>query len=418
MIKGENKMNAQRNQYLTMYLGAAVLIAAGFLMGPPIESIKQLWILIKSQPILLTDYFAISSIGTALINSGLMMILVISIARISKCEVNGIFIASTYIVGGFSLFGKNLYNVISIILGVYLYSLIKKEKFSKHAALANFGTSLAPLVSQVTFGMNLPPVLALILANVCGLTIGFVLPPLAGNCASFHKGFSIYNGGFTTGFIGLVFMSLFRLLGYNHTSVSVLTDKTDIRLMVFLFAYFFLLIVTGYLYSRKSLKEYVRILSYSGKPGTDFVVLEGFGSAMVNMGVMGISAVAFALLCKAPLNGPVVGAIFTVVGFSALANNLTNSVPVVIGIVLATLVGKGSMATTGAMITALFATTLAPVAGHYGIIPGIMAGFLHVVLVSNLAYLHGWMNLYNNGFAGGFVAGIMVPLLEAFRKKK
>ena len=38
-------------------------------------------------------------------------------------------------------------------------------------------------------------------------------------------------------------------------------------------------------------------------------------------------------------------------------------------------------------------------------------------LVGNLAYLHGWMNLYNNGFSAGFIAAILVGILEILRKK-
>ena len=39
-------------------------------------------------------------------------------------------------------------------------------------------------------------------------------------------------------------------------------------------------------------------------------------------------------------------------------------------------------------------------------------------LASNTGYLHGWMNLYNNGFTGGFVAAILVPLFNAYIKKE
>jgi hypothetical protein len=34
----------------------------------------------------------------------------------------------------------------------------------------------------------------------------------------------------------------------------------------------------------------------------------------------------------------------------------------------------------------------------------------------NVGYLHGGVNLYNNGFAGGIVASIFVPVIDAFKK--
>ena len=34
----------------------------------------------------------------------------------------------------------------------------------------------------------------------------------------------------------------------------------------------------------------------------------------------------------------------------------------------------------------------------------------------NVAFLHGGINLYNNGFAGGFVASFLVPLLDFLKR--
>ncbi|MBE0601541.1 MAG: DUF1576 domain-containing protein, partial [Firmicutes bacterium] len=64
------------------------------------------------------------------------------------------------------------------------------------------------------------------------------------------------------------------------------------------------------------------------------------------------------------------------------------------------------------IIAALFGTTLAPIAGRYGVFAGIIAGFLHMSLVTNVGFLHAGMNLYNNGFSGGFVAALLYPLLD------
>jgi hypothetical protein len=38
---------------------------------------------------------------------------------------------------------------------------------------------------------------------------------------------------------------------------------------------------------------------------------------------------------------------------------------------------------------------------------------LHLTLVVNVGFLHGGVNLYNNGFAGGLIAALMIPILEA-----
>lgn len=43
---------------------------------------------------------------------------------------------------------------------------------------------------------------------------------------------------------------------------------------------------------------------------------------------------------------------------------------------------------------------------------GFVSGMLHLVLVQVVGSLHGGLNLYNNGFAGGLAAGLVLPVLE------
>ncbi|HRX26241.1 MAG TPA: DUF1576 domain-containing protein, partial [Aminivibrio sp.] len=54
-------------------------------------------------------------------------------------------------------------------------------------------------------------------------------------------------------------------------------------------------------------------------------------------------------------------------------------------------------------------------AGEFGVLWGVVAGFLHSSLVLNVGALHGGFNLYNNGFSGGAVAAVLVPVIEAIR---
>jgi hypothetical protein len=35
-----------------------------------------------------------------------------------------------------------------------------------------------------------------------------------------------------------------------------------------------------------------------------------------------------------------------------------------------------------------------------------------------VSYLHAGFNLYNNGFAGGIIAAVLVPIIQAFRKER
>jgi hypothetical protein len=68
-----------------------------------------------------------------------------------------------------------------------------------------------------------------------------------------------------------------------------------------------------------------------------------------------------------------------------------------------------------AIIAVLFGTCLAPIAGAFGWKWGIVAGFIHILMATNVTDMHGGMNLYSNGFAGGLVVMFLIPLIHAFR---
>ena len=69
---------------------------------------------------------------------------------------------------------------------------------------------------------------------------------------------------------------------------------------------------------------------------------------------------------------------------------------------------------TSFAITLFFSTCLAPISGKFGIIPGIIVGFVNFCLVLNMGALHGGLNLYNTGLSAGIVASVSVPILQIF----
>jgi hypothetical protein len=66
--------------------------------------------------------------------------------------------------------------------------------------------------------MPLPPWLGLLLGCLLGVSIGFLIPPLALHMKAIHMGFSLYNVGFTAGMLGTVYVSLFKSYGYQIVS--------------------------------------------------------------------------------------------------------------------------------------------------------------------------------------------------------
>ena len=75
-------------------------------------------------------------------------------------------------------------------------------------------------------------------------------------------------------------------------------------------------------------------------------------------------------------------------------------------------------ANSGLVIAILFSLCLAPIAGRYGVLLGLLAGMLHVLIVPICLTTHGGLNLYNNGFAGGFVACALIAVIEALKEER
>ena len=109
--------------------------------------------------------------------------------------MDGHTITSSCLMFGFSLFGKNLLNIWTILLGVYLYAKYHKMPFSKYVYVGLYGTSLSPIITQIMYITELPMELRLLLSLFMGVVIGFVLPPLSTHVHYAHKGYSLYNVG-------------------------------------------------------------------------------------------------------------------------------------------------------------------------------------------------------------------------------
>lgn len=392
---------------------ALLTLFTGFAFNSPSEIFNGLGRIMTSSSILLTDYMVVGNIGSAFVNSGFLMLIALFIANRSNTSASGPLVAAVFTIGGFAFFGKNLYNIWPIMGGVMLYAKYQKEPFGKFILPAFFGTALGPLVSQISFGFSLPPALGIFLGILAGISAGFILPPLASHFIRFHQGYNLYNIGFTSGIVGLLFMSLLRGFSLENPPTLILLEGHMQGLSVYLAVLFLSMIIYGFETCSDIAKGLSHLFSHPGRLVSDFVASDGFPVTLINMGLLGFVSTAYVILTGGALNGPVLGGIFTVVGFGAFGKHVKNVLPVMTGIYLANLVFQLEVSSIGSLLAALFATTLAPIAGAYGIIPGILAGFLHMAVVMNVGYLHGGMNLYNNGFSGGFVAAILVPVFDS-----
>lgn len=370
-----------------------------------------------SPTILLTDFLVIGGIGASFVNAAIIGFINLYLLKYYQLRINGLLIAAFMTVIGFSFFGKNVFNVIPIYLGGYLYTKYQKIVFKDIILAIMFGTALAPIISEISFAGIFPKYVALPLGVFIGIFIGFTIVPLSTHMLRFHDGFNLYNIGFTAGILGTALTSIFRSFQIDIEPVSVICQNSSwyiVSLMGFLFVY---LIAVGMFINRDVFKNFKEVFRYKGRLVTDFTHLVGYGMTFFNMGIMGLSGLLYVVIMKGVINGPVIAGIFTIVGFSAFGKHLKNCLPIMFGVIVASLFLGYDLSSTGIVISVLFSTTLAPIAGSYGLGIGVIAGMLHLILVTNVGIIHGGINLYNNGFAGGLVAGFLLPIVDAFKKE-
>ena len=222
--------------------------------------------------------------------------------------------------------------------------------------------------------------------------------------------------GFTAGIVGTIVVSLLNSYGIIPAPQLIWTKGNDFILGSYLGFVFLSMLIIGIRLTSHPLEKIRRIWASSGQLVTDFVVMEGFGASLINMGMNGLIATLYIILVKGDLNGPTVGGILTIVGFSAFGKHPKNIIPIFLGVYLGTFGKQWNADDPSLQLAALFGTTLAPIAGKYGWFWGIIAGFIHSSAAQSVGVLHGGLNLYNNGFAAGIVATSLVPIIQSFEK--
>ena len=403
-------------QYYYLFGLSVMLMLLAFAIESPQSLVSGMMTILVSPSQLFTDYMEIASVGSTLLNVAIMI--GISIYSYKKLEIplNGTVIGSLGMLTGFSFFGKNLFNSIPFMIGVWIYTKVTKQNYRNYVIVGLFGSALGPLISFLAFSGVLPQGWSVLIAYALGIFIGFILPQLSTQFLGFHQGFSLYNVGFTAGIIGMVVLGFMNAFGIEVETRTLTSTQSPLILYQLLIGFCVILIVTSfYLHFKKKEKYHFKLLlKLSGRLPSDFVEMTNLATVTLNMSIIGFILLGYVLMNGGQLNGPIVGSIIGVMSFGAFGNQVKNTVPVLVGIMIGSYLTGVEPTSTSALIAAIFGTTLAPVSGYYGPLAGMIAGFVHITLVSHVVVMHGGLNLYNNGFAGGFVAAVLVPIFEIF----
>jgi hypothetical protein len=386
-------------------------VITGLSLDTPQAIAQGLLRILSSRDTLVTDYMGLGGIGAALVQAGLLTLGVMAIYWRAGAVIGGASVACLFLVLGFGLFGKSLINIWFIVFGVWLFARYKGEPFAKHINTAFFGAALAPIFTEILFSSALPLYVSLPLAVATTLLIGFVLVPAAAHLFKAHMGYTLYNIGWVAGIVGTLVVAVYKSYGFVPEPVFIWTTGNNRLLGALLAGLFVAMAAAAFALDRQAGSRLLGMMRLPGRSPTDFVALDGIGPVLLNMSLTGAIGTAYVLSVGADLNGPTIGAILTIVGFSAYGKHPRNIVPIMIGVFISSLAKDWNAGEPSAVLAALFGTTLAPIAGRFGWHWGIVAGIVHSSVAQSVGQVHGGLVLYNNGFAAGLVAAILVPVI-------
>ena len=433
------KLNAlSESDFLKALFGffTVAFLAAALLMPDRAQMISGLQRIISQPNKISTNYFYLGGYAATFLNMGLVALSCLALYVLFGATANNVSTLAFLLTLGFTSWGINILNMWPSVLGVMLYCLVKKEKFSSNVNVMLFSTGIAPLISELmvryphpeAVGFNLSGV---ILALMVGLAIGFFLSAGLAHAPKVHKGFDLYNAAVPVGMTAFFLQAvLYKSMGVALPAAPAAeTLQVASRLMVNVFCgvVFGVLVVVAFLMGCKP-KEYWNLM-VDPENAASFSAAYGKAAFLMNVGVYGLFILGYYNLIDASFNGITFGIIFCMLACCNSGSHPGSVLPIILGYVAASAVYRGLSGLAGGtftgainaqaiMVGLCYANGLSPISRKYGWAYSFVAGIMHYTLVTSVPMLHGGYCLYNGGFTAAFVCLLLIPILERFAKTK
>lgn len=413
---------------------AGFFLCAAFCMPDRDRILTGLWKIMSSPCKSPTSYFAVGGLAATFLNMGLVGYACLALFVGFKVKVNNVSTLAFILTTSFGSWGINILNMWPSIFGVMLYGYLHKEKFSTLVHAMLFSTGLAPLVSELLLRYPDPATVGfsgfgLIMALIVGGFVGFSLPTGLANSPKIHKGFTLYSAALPMGMTAFFLnAALFKTTGFELPEVAdTLSVTAPVICNVFCVLLFGTCIVVARLMGC-TMKAYWRLLT-DDKTIWDFSSYYGKHVFLMNVGVFGLFILGYYNLIGAPFNGVTFGIVICMLATCNSGSHPGNVWPIMVGYLLASIAFEGfSRMIGGNFVTPLnsqsiivglcYANGLSPIADKYGWKQGIIAAFLHYLLVTSVPNLHGGFCLYNGGFTAALVCIFLLPKLEKYCQLK
>ena len=438
MNKIKNLSEGSFLKLLFAFLSVCFLVAA-VCMPDRADMFTGLWNILSQPNKISANYFAMGGYAATFLNMGLVGMISLLLFMVFRGTPNNASTLAVILTIGFGSWGINVLNMWPSIFGVWLYCLVKREKFAPNVNAMLFSTGIAPLITDLMIrypnaeavGFNLP---GIGIALLVGFIIGFFLPAGLAHSPKVHKGFDLYSAALPIGMTAFFLnATLFKTMGVtlpkalSDVDAATMQVASPVIVNTFCGIVFGLCIVFAFVLGCRP-KDYWRLLSDPALV-TNFSSTYGNATFLMNLGVYGLFILGYYNLIGATFNGITFGIIFCMVCTCNSGSHPGNVWPIMLGYVAASLVfgwlsglvgGTFTLAVNAQAICVglCYANGLSPIADKYGWRYGFIAAVMHYLLVTSVPTLHGGFCLYNGGFTAALICLILVPELERFFRTK
>lgn len=455
IIDEDLKRRNQVVKFFCLFFSFALLLAsgiAGVYTGEFSVLFSDFLKILTSPCPLVTDYFQLGNMGSALLNAGLCGLACTLFMLHPKVDCSSSTLAGYFLVIAHCFYGLNFLNMWPPFLGIIVFCVVKKIDLFDNLAMCMFSTAFGPFVSELLFrytlGENFTPekiqvsFIGIVLVLVLALFLGFAIPAMLPGALYMHKGYNLYNGGLAFGLLGLLIYSfMYKTMGvdpperFEYENMAYAAHGHSYQLFsTLLFLLLFLVtLIVGWILNGKSLQGYQALLNTTGHRA-DYLMEFSPALVLINIGFYGIMILTYMNLIivftdGVGYTGATFGVTLAALTFSAGGQHPKNVWPILLGYVvlsfsvsaLCIFAGRAlpwTLSTQGYINGIAFATGLSPIAGHYGWKNGVLAGFICAVMCTSTSMIHGGFVLYNGGLTAGITALILVPMLEYYYHEK
>jgi len=430
--------NLPESDFLKLFFTfiSAVFVLAAFFMPDRSDMVSGLWRIMSQPGKISTNNFALGGYAGTFLNMGLVGFCFVALFVLLKAKANNVSTLAFLLTVGFSSWGITVLNIWPTILGVVIYSLVRKEKLGANINAMMFSTGIAPLITDLlvrypnaeAVGFNLP---GLLLTLVVGFLIGFLLPAGLGHAPNVHKGFDLYSAAVPVCFFAFFLnATLYKTMGIalpaapGADTLQVASQSTVNLFCLIVFG----ACVAGALAMGCKPGDYLALLKAENHVGNISGTL-GTPVFLMNVGIYGLFILAYYNLIGASFNGVTFGIVFCMLCTCNSGSHPGNVWPIMLGYVVAATVSGWLSALAGGdfslainaqaiAIGLCFANGLSPITSKYGWFWGMVSAIMHYLLVTSVPNMHGGFCLYNGGFTAAVICLILVPELERFVKTK